>query len=40
MHSRLIVVSVAVFAAALNTFASGQPPPRQRLNPVIELLEQ
>jgi 2-keto-3-deoxy-L-rhamnonate aldolase RhmA len=40
MHSRMIVVSVTVFAAALNIVASGQEPRRQRFNPVIELLEQ
>jgi 2-keto-3-deoxy-L-rhamnonate aldolase RhmA len=40
MRSRLVGLSVAMFAAALTVFASGQEPRRQRLNAVIELLEQ
>jgi 2-keto-3-deoxy-L-rhamnonate aldolase RhmA len=37
---RSLVISVAAVAALLNVLAAGQEPRRQRLNPVIELLEQ
>jgi 2-keto-3-deoxy-L-rhamnonate aldolase RhmA len=40
MGARSLLVRLSLCAAALSVLAAGQAPRRQRLNPVIELLEQ
>ena len=40
MHSRTAIILATVVAGALGVSVTGQAPKRQRLNPVIELLEQ
>jgi 2-keto-3-deoxy-L-rhamnonate aldolase RhmA len=40
MRYQSLVVPVAVLAALVTVLAAGQEPRRQRLNPIIELLEQ
>jgi 2-keto-3-deoxy-L-rhamnonate aldolase RhmA len=40
MRERCLVVAVAALVAVVNVLAAGQQPRRQRLNPIIDLLEQ
>jgi 2-keto-3-deoxy-L-rhamnonate aldolase RhmA len=40
MHFQSLVASAAALVAVVNVLAAGQEPRRQRLNPIIELLEQ